>query len=130
MPAGHQIIYEFSVLVQFGVCLRYEVLVLGVAYKKDVDDMRESPSLKLMDILLKKDADLSYNDPYVARINVAGRTMSSVEITDETLEKSDCVVVATDHSCYDYGRIIDCAPLVFDARGITRRLPGENVVRL
>ena len=107
-----------------------KVLVLGVAYKKDVEDARESPSLKLIQLLREKGADISYNDPYVASIQISDETLTSVELADERLSMSDCVVIATDHSGYDYQNIVDKASLVFDARGATRRLGSNNIVRL
>ena len=107
-----------------------KVLVLGVAYKKDVEDARESPSLKLIQLLREKGADLSYNDPYIANIQIPEEALASVELTDERLSMSDCVVIATDHSCYDYQNIVDKASLVFDARGATRRIRSNNIIRL
>ena len=107
-----------------------KVLVMGAAYKKDVGDDRESPSLRLIQLLREKSADLSYNDPYLGEIQVAEDTLKSVEITDELLSSADCVVIATDHSCYDYRHITDKAALVFDTRGATRKLKGNNIVRL
>ena len=106
------------------------VLVLGVAYKKDVEDVRESPSLKLIQLLQEKGASLSYNDPYISDIQIAGSTMTSVELTDENLSSADCVVIGTDHSGYEYQHIVDKATLVFDARGATKGLRGDNIVRL
>ena len=106
------------------------LLVLGVAYKKDVEDTRESPSLKLIQLLREKGADLSYNDPYVGSIQIAGNSLTSVELGDELLSSLDCVVIATDHSCYDYQNIVNGASLVFDTRGATGRLQGNNIVRL
>ena len=107
-----------------------KILALGVAYKKDVDDIRESPSLKLIQLLAEKGANMSYNDPYVATIQISNGNTSSVELTDECLSAMDCVVIATDHSCYDYGYIASKANLVFDTRGVTRRLGNSNIVRL
>lgn len=106
------------------------VLVLGVAYKKDVEDVRESPSLKLIQLLREKGADLSYHDPYIGNIEISEGTLASEELTEERLSTSDCVVIATDHSCYDYQRIADNARLVFDARGATRKISSNNIVRL
>jgi UDP-N-acetyl-D-glucosamine dehydrogenase len=106
------------------------VLVLGVAYKRDVEDVRESPSLKLIELLREKGAKVSYNDPCVARVQVAGKGLESVNLTDRVLSSADCVVIATDHTSYDYRRIVDKAALVFDARGATRKLQGDNIVRL
>ena len=106
------------------------ILVLGAAYKKDVEDVRESPSVKLMQILQKKGAVLSYNDPYISDIEIDQSTLISTELTDSVLSSVDCVVIAADHSCYDYKHIVDKASLVFDARGATKGLQGDNIVRL
>ncbi|MFC1908873.1 nucleotide sugar dehydrogenase [Chloroflexota bacterium] len=106
------------------------VLVLGVAYKKDVGDSRESPSLKLIGILRGKGAEVSYNDPYIAEIQIGEDTLKSVELTERYLSSTDCVVIATDHSDYDYQFLINNASLVFDTRGITRAIKGENIIRL
>jgi UDP-N-acetyl-D-glucosamine dehydrogenase len=106
------------------------VMVLGVAYKKDVEDVRESPSLKLIQLLCEKGSNVCYNDPYVARIQVSGNAMSSVELSDKQLSSSDCVVIATDHTCYDYKDIAKKASLVFDTRGVTRKLKNRNIIRL
>ena len=107
-----------------------KVLVLGVAYKKDVEDVRESPSLKLIQLLGQRGASLSYNDPYVMTIKIAESSLNSVSLTDEILSLVDCVVIATDHSCYDYKHIVNAARLVFDTRGATKKLLGDNIIRL
>lgn len=107
-----------------------KVLVLGVAYKKDVEDVRESPSLKLIKLLGQRGASLSYNDPYVMTITIAESSLTSVDLTDEILSLADCVVIATDHSYYDYKHIVNVARLVFDARGATKNLRGDNIIRL
>ena len=106
------------------------ILMLGVAYKRDVEDTRESPSLKLIQLLREKGANVRYNDPYVANIKVSESTMTSVELTDKRLSKADCVVIATDHTCYDYKDIAKKASLVFDTRGVTRKLKNRNIIRL
>jgi UDP-N-acetyl-D-glucosamine dehydrogenase len=107
-----------------------KVLVLGVAYKKDVEDVRESPSLKLIKLLGQRGASLSYNDPYVMTITIAESSLTSVDLTDEILSLADCVVIATDHSCYDYKHIVNVARLLFDTRGATKNLQGDNIIRL
>jgi len=106
------------------------VLVLGVAYKKDVEDTRESPALKIIELLREKGADVSYNDPCVPRIHVGADDMESVELSGKCLASMDCIVIATDHSCYDIGEVVGRAKLVFDTRGVTRGLKQANVVRL
>jgi len=101
-----------------------KVLLLGVAYKKDVDDPRESPSFVLMEELLKRGADLSYNDPHVPKLPKMRHhdlpEMESVELTPEVLSAQDCVLIATDHSAYDYNVITQHAQLVLDTRNATR----------
>ncbi|HKE07921.1 MAG TPA: nucleotide sugar dehydrogenase [Candidatus Acidoferrum sp.] len=102
------------------------LLILGVAYKKDVDDLRESPTLKIMEILQKRGAEFDYNDPYFARLHKMRHydysKMESVPLNASTLPKYDAVVIATDHSSYDYAAIVDAAKLVIDTRNATRRV--------
>ena len=103
-----------------------KLLVLGVAYKKDVDDLRESPTLKIMEILQKRGAEFDYNDPYFPQLHKMRHYdyshMKSTPLNAETLGKYDAVVIATDHSSYDYGAIVDGAKLVVDTRNATRRV--------
>jgi len=106
------------------------VLVLGAAYKKDAGDARESPSLKLIQLLLEKGAKVSYNDPYIPDLQLPHETLSSVELTEECLSSADCVVIATDHSSYDWEQIASSSKLVFDTRGVTRKLKHDNAIRL
>ena len=96
-----------------------KVLILGLAYKKDIDDTRGSPSLKLIELLTQKGATVDYNDPYIPRaqkLRIDDVKRESVPLTKETLQKYDCVVIATDHSCYDYELIVKNAALVVDTR--------------
>jgi len=106
------------------------VLVLGLAYKKDAEDVRESPSLKLIQLLQAKGAKVSYNDPCIPEVQLHQGTLTSVDLTEECLSSADCVLIATDHSCYDYQHILSKASLVFDARGVTRGLKSGNIIRL
>ncbi|MGH7858774.1 MAG: nucleotide sugar dehydrogenase, partial [Candidatus Binatia bacterium] len=104
------------------------VFVLGVAYKKDVDDLRESPSLKVIEILESKGARVSYNDPYVPSLRTRRLRrydtleLDSVPLTPEALAAADCVLIATDHGDYDYQGIVDASRLVVDARNATRNV--------
>ncbi|MEZ6100495.1 MAG: nucleotide sugar dehydrogenase [Pirellulaceae bacterium] len=97
--------------------------VLGVAYKKDVDDPRESPSFRLMELLLERGALLSYNDPHIPELPTMRHynvpTMESQPLTPEYLAAQDCVLIATDHSAYDYDYIAEHAKLVVDTRNAT-----------
>jgi UDP-N-acetyl-D-glucosamine dehydrogenase len=108
------------------------VLLLGAAYKADVSDTRESPSLELISHLRAGGAKVAYNDPYVPRIDVDGVAMESVELTDEELEAADCVVIATNHSSYDWERIVEMSKLIMDTRNATGTLAvgRDNVVKL
>jgi len=103
-----------------------KVCVLGVAYKKDVDDPRESPSFVLMELLLAGGAVLSYSDPHVPRLPAMRRhhlpAMESVALTPEFLASLDCVLIATDHTAFDYETIVRYAPLIIDTRNATKNV--------
>jgi UDP-N-acetyl-D-glucosamine dehydrogenase len=108
------------------------VLVLGIAYKKDIDDQRESPSLKIISILLEKRARVAYHDPYVPRSSghreYPGMNLKSVPLTAKRLKGSDAVIIATDHSAFDYNWIARNAPLVVDTRNAVKR-KRKNVIK-
>jgi UDP-N-acetyl-D-glucosamine dehydrogenase len=111
------------------------ILILGVAYKRDINDVRESPALGIVDQLLHKGGNLGYHDPFVTTMAIDGKgSLSSVALTDEELSGCDCAVIVTDHSDIDYGRVLRLAPLVVDTRNVTRRLNlpeyEEKIVRL
>jgi len=103
-----------------------KVLLLGVAYKKDVDDLRESPSLKLLELLTDRGATLDYNDPYFPALfkmrHYDFSNMRSVNLTPEKIASYDCVLIATDHSSYDYDALVRDAKLVVDTRNATRKV--------
>jgi len=92
------------------------ILVLGVAYKRDIDDMRESPALDVIRLLEEHGAEVTYHDPHVARYTEEGHTRVGVALTDEALTGADAVVIITDHSAVDYQRLVDKASLVVDTR--------------
>lgn len=108
------------------------VLVLGVSYKRDVNDARESPAIDIIHELQRREALVEYHDPHVARLDVAGQTMTSVPLEDSRLRGVDCVVIATDHGGVDYKRVVDLAPLVVDTRNVTRGVAPyrDTVVKL
>jgi UDP-N-acetyl-D-glucosamine dehydrogenase len=93
-----------------------KVLVVGVAYKKDVDDVRESPALDVIRLLQRRGAAVSYHDPYVRKLKDEAIDLASIPLTSETLAAADCVVIVTDHSEVDYALIERCARLVVDTR--------------
>ncbi|HXX70802.1 MAG TPA: nucleotide sugar dehydrogenase [Candidatus Acidoferrum sp.] len=103
-----------------------KVLLLGVAYKKDVDDLRESPSLKMLELLTERGAEVDYNDPYFPALHKMRHydfsKKRSVELTPKTIAAYDCVLIATDHTSYDYEAIVKNAKLVVDTRNATRRV--------
>jgi UDP-N-acetyl-D-glucosamine dehydrogenase len=108
------------------------VLVLGVAYKANVSDMRESPALDVIRLLAKKGAEVTYHDPHVREIAVDEVGYKSVDLTDDRLAASDVVVIITDHAAVDYDRVVARAPRVFDTRNATRavKCDRERVVKL
>jgi len=93
-----------------------QVLVLGAAYKPDIDDLRESPALDVIGLLANKGAEVSYHDPYIPRLRHDDWEMESVPNLMAALEEVDCVVIVTNHSSYDYAAILETARLVVDTR--------------
>ena len=97
-------------------------LVVGVAYKRDIDDVRESPALDIIRLLEADGAEVVYHDPYIPTIREDGREWRSIELTDAELEKADVVVIVTDHRTIDYQRLVDRAALIVDSRNATAKL--------
>ena len=93
-----------------------QILVIGAAYKPDVDDIRESPSLDIIGLLRQKGAQVSYHDPYIPRITHEDWNLESVPDLIESVKDSDCVVIVTDHSEYDYKSILEKTALIVDTR--------------
>lgn len=111
-----------------------KVLILGAAYKKDIDDMRESPTLKLIEIFREKGAEVDYNDPYVLKLPKTRKyeyDMSSIDLTKENLNKYDLVVASTDHSIYDYKFIYENSRIIIDSRNAfgERNICGEKIYK-
>jgi UDP-N-acetyl-D-glucosamine dehydrogenase len=96
------------------------VLVLGVAYKPNVSDMRESPALDVIALLAARGAEISYHDPHVPEIQVEGVSYKSVDLTPATLSGADIAVVLTDHEGVDWEQVVAHAPRIFDTRNATR----------
>ena len=107
-----------------------DVLLVGVAYKPDISDVRESPAIDIVEELTGWDATVDYHDPYVPELDIGNATYESVPLTDDRLRTADCVVVVTDHSTLDIDRIVDEASLVFDTRNATSHRDDDYVVRL
>ena len=107
-----------------------KVLVLGVAYKKDIDDLRESPALTIIELLQKDGAQVSYNDPYFPFIGKGRKYELQMKCAPvEDVDKYDCVLIVTDHSDYDYRWIVQHASLVVDTRNATKGIHADNIVR-
>jgi UDP-N-acetyl-D-glucosamine dehydrogenase len=94
------------------------VLVLGVAYKKDIDDVRESPALDIIELLRAKGADVCYHDPYVVEFAHNGHGLRSEIDVSLAVQSSDCVVIVTDHSAYDWPKIKQTASIIVDTRNV------------
>ena len=110
-----------------------KILILGVAFKRDVDDIRHSPALKVVELLLLDGAkNIHYNDPHVPRVKVNNHEFQSVDVTRELLRSADCVVITTDHSTYDYDEIVKYARCVIDTRNATKNVKKgrEKIVLL
>jgi UDP-N-acetyl-D-glucosamine dehydrogenase len=107
-----------------------KICLLGMAYKKDVDDPRESPGFELMDLLLTKGAVVTYNDPHIPVLPSARHyphlKMASQELTADYLRSQDCVLIVTDHSAYDWAWVVEHSPLVVDTRNATRNVRGNH----
>jgi UDP-N-acetyl-D-glucosamine dehydrogenase len=106
-----------------------KVHVLGVAYKRDIDDVRESPALDIIHLLQRRGAEVSYSDPYVSTLRADGLEMTGVDAV-EGCRKSDCAVVVTDHAAFDYAAILEATPLVVDTRNALKAFQSEKIVRL
>ena len=108
------------------------VVILGVAYKLDVGDMRESPALDVIKLLAEKGASLTYHDPHVSECTVEGRAYKNVDLTDEVLAGADIVVILTDHSAIDYDRVVAKTHRIFDARNATKSVTAnrERIAKL
>jgi UDP-N-acetyl-D-glucosamine dehydrogenase len=107
-----------------------KILILGVAYKKDVDDMRESPALKIIELLQERKAKVDYNDPYIPEIPTLRKynfKMKSIELTKETLSSYDAVIITTDHSVYDPAFILENAKLIIDTRNLIKNKNSKVV---
>ena len=106
------------------------ILVVGVAYKPDVSDVRESHAYDVIGLLDEWNAEISYHDPHVPQFDVEGREYESVPLSNDRLRKADCVLLLTDHSTIDFEQIVECSSLVFDTRNATEEIDSEIVHQL
>jgi UDP-N-acetyl-D-glucosamine dehydrogenase len=106
------------------------ILALGVTYKRDANDIRESPALEVISGLSEKGARIYYADPYIPSIELNGKTIKSVTLTPDTLKFMDCVVVLTEHSAFDYKMVAAHSPLVLDCRNALKDFSSSNLICL
>jgi UDP-N-acetyl-D-glucosamine dehydrogenase len=106
-----------------------EILVLGAAYKPDIDDLRESPALDVIDLLFEKGAQVTFHDPHIPSIAHQGWELTRIDQLQESVSSADCVVVITDHSVYDYLEIAEHANCIVDTRNAlgSRGIQGEHI---
>jgi UDP-N-acetyl-D-glucosamine dehydrogenase len=107
-----------------------KVLVLGVAYKENIDDMRESPALDVIKLLEEKGASVSYSDPHVPCVSEAGFTLRTLALTPHVLKTFDCIVITTAHAAFDYEMIVAAGVPIVDARNALKRFPAAHVKRI
>ncbi len=108
-----------------------KVLVLGVAYKQDIDDYRESPALKVIEILERQGAEVTYYDPWVAEYRYKGRAVQGLkELTKETLQESDLVMVTAAHSNVDYGFVQQHAKVIFDTKNVMKAIKNRDNIEV
>ncbi|SNS33025.1 UDP-N-acetyl-D-glucosamine dehydrogenase [Anaerovirgula multivorans] len=106
-----------------------KILIVGVAYKKDIDDVRESPALKIIDLLIDEKASVDYYDPYVKELTISNKTISSINLTKENLKEYDCSIIITNHDNIDYELLIENLKIIYDTRN-TIKEKKENVFLL
>lgn len=106
------------------------ILIVGVAYKKDVTDIRESPAIEIITMLKDKGAKILYHDPYVPSLKIGKDNLRSVKLNRDSLKNKDCVVILTDHSSLDYGFILQNSGLILDTRNALRNIDSRKVKRL
>jgi UDP-N-acetyl-D-glucosamine dehydrogenase len=102
-----------------------KILAIGVSYKKDVDDYRESPALNIIEKLSNLNANISFHDPFVKSVEIGGANFNSIDLTQESIKESDLILILTDHSLIDYDLISDYANLILDSRGVYRKLKNH-----
>jgi len=106
------------------------ILILGVAYKPGVKDIRESPALDVMKLLLDQGARLSYHDPFVPRVSIEGAVLRSAALTPASIKRSDLALILTAHASVDYSRVLKHAKMVFDTRNAAAGISRRNLRRL
>lgn len=137
IEASYHVVSKLTrALNNVGKCLKdAKIFVLGVTYKRDISDIRESPALKVIDLLLNEKADIHYFDPYAPHLKPHEPftwEMEATPLTDENLEVADCVLILTDHACVDYNRVVERSKLIVDTRNATKAVPihREKIIKI
>ena len=107
-----------------------KILVLGMAYKNDIDDMRESPAITVCELLILRGAKISYHDSFIPQCRLASKTFKSKKLTPTEIKKADCVIILTSHSNVDYNEVVNLSKLVVDTRNATKGIKKKNIVKL
>ena len=114
-----------------GKCIRgAKILIVGLAYKPDINDMRESPALDIISLLKRRGAQIDYHDPYIPCLKLDGADLQSQDLTERTIEHQDCVVILTHHTGLDYNKLVKFSRLIMDTRNALKGIQGPNIVRL
>ena len=106
-----------------------KVFIIGVSYKKDIDDLRESPAIDVIHLLKKRGAEVVYYDPYVDMIQLDDLSLKRIPL-EQGLTEADCTIIITDHSLIDYQKVVDNAKLVIDTRNATKGINNSKVIKL
>jgi hypothetical protein len=106
------------------------ILIFGVAYKRDIDDMRESPALDVIELLAKRGAVISYSDPWVPELRTDGRHLKSVDLGSAVAGRPDCVVICTDHSSFKYDEVVKSGVVIVDTRNALKDRKSPGIFRL
>jgi UDP-N-acetyl-D-glucosamine dehydrogenase len=107
-----------------------KILIVGVAYKRNTDDVRESPAIEIIELLKQEGAEVGFSDPFVAQLSENGTRLSSRPLDEDALAGADCVLIVTDHSSVDYELVARHAAVVVDTRNALKDIPGEHIHRL
>jgi UDP-N-acetyl-D-glucosamine dehydrogenase len=127
----HVVTRAMELLNECGKAMRgSRIHILGVTYKKDISDSRESPALEVIKILMALGAKVTYSDPFVPSLSIEGQNMEAIHPGREVLASSDIAIIITNHTAFDYSDIVRNAPLVFDTRNATLGTKARNLVRL
>jgi UDP-N-acetyl-D-glucosamine dehydrogenase len=125
------VIRVFEALNERKKCIREsKILVMGVSYKSDIDDTRESPAYDVIRLLHQRGARVFWYDPYVESLHEHADLAVRTDYTAETVSDMDCAIIITGHSQVDYSVLVERCPLIFDSRNVLKGYSGENIVRL